>query len=195
MSVEELRKAVLEKARKEAEAIISRAEEEARRIVAEAMQKKQALIEDYKARIVSELNPEIRLAEARYRARIIVAEAKGSIIKEISSAVTMMLNGMSNEKRLESLKKLIDEALQEVLNSVGRVEDVVVKISQRDMEFAELIKNYVEERYGIRVAKIERAEVIGGVIIECFDGSIAVDNSYDERLKKALRNVLPQFLR
>jgi V/A-type H+-transporting ATPase subunit E len=195
MSVEELRKAVLEKARKEAEAIISRAEEEARRIVAEAMQKKQALIEDYKARIVSELNPEIRLAEARYRARIIVAEAKGSIIKEISSAVTMMLNGMSKEKRLESLKKLIDEALQEVLNSVGRVEDVVVKISQRDMEFAELIKNYVEERYGIRVAKIERAEVIGGVIIECFDGSIAVDNSYDERLKKALRNVLPQFLR
>ena len=195
MSIEELRKAVLEKARKEAEAIISRAEEEARRIVAEAMQKKQALIEDYKARIVSELNPEIRLAEARYRARIIVAEAKGSIIKEISSAVTMMLNGMSKEKRLESLKKLIDEALQEVLNSVGRVEDVVVKISQRDMEFAELIKNYVEERYGIRVAKIERAEVIGGVIIECFDGSIAVDNSYDERLKKALRNVLPQFLR
>jgi V/A-type H+-transporting ATPase subunit E len=195
MSIEGLRKAVLEKARKEAEAIISRAEEEARRIVAEAMQKKQALIEDYKARIVSELNPEIRLAEARYRARIIVAEAKGSIIKEISSAVTMMLNGMSKEKRLESLKKLIDEALQEVLNSVGRVEDVVVKISQRDMEFAELIKNYVEERYGIRVAKIERAEVIGGVIIECFDGSIAVDNSYDERLKKALRNVLPQFLR
>jgi V/A-type H+-transporting ATPase subunit E len=195
MSVEELRKAVLEKARKEAEAIISRAEEEARRIVTEAMQKKQALIEDYKARIVSELNPEIKLAEARYRARIIVAEAKGSIIKEISSAVTMMLNGMSKEKRLESLKKLIDEALQEVLNSVGRVEDVVVKISQRDMEFAELIKSYVEERYGIRVAKIERAEVIGGVIIECFDGSIAVDNSYDERLKKALRNVLPQFLR
>jgi len=195
MSVEELRKAVLEKARKEAEAIISRAEEEARRIAAEAMQKKQALIEDYKARIVSELNPEIKLAEARYRARIIVAEAKGSIIKEISSAVTMMLNGMSKEKRLESLKKLIDEALQEVLNSVGRVEDVVVKISQRDMEFAELIKSYVEERYGIRVAKIERAEVIGGVIIECFDGSIAVDNSYDERLKKALRNVLPQFLR
>jgi V/A-type H+-transporting ATPase subunit E len=195
MSVEELRRAVLEKARKEAEAIISRAEEEARRIFTEAMQKKQALIEDYKARIVSELNPEIRLAEARYRARIIVAEAKGSIIKEISSAVTMMLNGMSKEKRLESLKKLIDEALQEVLNSVGRVEDVVVKISQRDMEFAELIKSYVEERYGIRVAKIERAEVIGGVIIECFDGSIAVDNSYDERLKKALRNVLPQFLR
>jgi V/A-type H+-transporting ATPase subunit E len=195
MSVEELRKAVLEKARREAEAILSRAEEEARRIVAEAEQKKRALVEEHKVRIASELNSEVRLAEVRYKARIVIAEAKSSLIKEISDAVATLLNGMTREKRLESLKKLVDEALQEVLSSVGRVSEVVVKLSQQDMEFANVIKSYIEERYRVRVAKIEKAGIIGGVVVECLDGSVAIDNSYDERLRKALRNVLPQLLR
>jgi V/A-type H+-transporting ATPase subunit E len=195
MSVEGLRKAVLEKARREAEAILSRAEEEARRIVTEAMKKKKALVEEQKARIALELNPEVRLAEARHKARIIVADARSSLIREVGGAVTILLNNMSREKRLESLKKLADEAMQELLNSVGRVSEIAVKISQQDMELADIVKSYIEERYGVRVARIERAEVTGGIIVECFDGSIAIDNSYDERLRKALRSTLPQLLR
>jgi V/A-type H+-transporting ATPase subunit E len=195
MSVEELRRSILEKARKEAEAIIAKAEAEAKRIVEEAKNRKKSIIEEERAKIVSELNPEIKLAEARYKARIIVAEAKNSIVNEINNSVIALLRGLSREKRLESLIKLAEEAVEIVLDSVGSVSEIDIKLSPQDMEFANIVKRHIEEKYRVKVARIEKANILGGIIVECFDGSVAINNSYGERLKKALRSMLPSLMR
>jgi V/A-type H+-transporting ATPase subunit E len=195
MSVEELRRSVLEKARKEAEAIIAKAETEAKSIIEKAKNRKKSIIEEEKAKIVSELNPEVRLAEARYKARIIVAEAKSSVVNEINNSVIALLRGLSREKRLESLIKLAEEAVETVLDSVGSVSEIDIKLSPQDMEFANIVKRRIEERYRVKVTKIEKANILGGIIVEYFDGSVAINNSYDERLKKALRSMLPSLMK
>jgi V/A-type H+-transporting ATPase subunit E len=195
MSVEELRKAIIEKAKREAESIILKAQAEADKIIEEAKQRKRRLIEEEKHRILQELNPEARRAEALYKARLILAEAKSRIVSEVVNSVMEVLNTLPYDKRLESLKKLVDEAMDEILSSVGKVDTVKVKISGRDKDLANKIKEYIEGKYGVKVVGVETTNVIGGVIIECLDGEVIVDNSYDERIRKALRTILPSMLR
>ncbi|MDK6027995.1 F0F1 ATP synthase subunit delta [Ignisphaera sp. 4213-co] len=193
MSVEDLRKAVLEKAKAEAESILRKAEEEAKRIVEEALKRKSALVEQKKAEILARLNPDARVAECRYKARIILAEAKSSIIKEIRELVVNEINALSSDKRLDSIKKLIDESIQEVFNTIGKVDSIVVKVSPRDIEFSDTIKKYVEEFYKIRVEGVYEANIVGGIIVECMNGDVIIDNSYDERLERVLRIMITQI--
>jgi len=193
MSVEDLRKAVLEKAKAEAESILRKAEEEAKRIVEEALKRKSALVEQKKAEILARLNPDARVAECRYKARIISAEAKSSIIKEIRELVVNEINALSSDKRLDSIKKLIDESIQEVFNTIGKVDSIVVKVSPRDIEFSDTIKKYVEEFYKIRVEGVYEANIVGGIIVECMNGDVIIDNSYDERLERVLRIMMTQI--
>ncbi|MEM0026544.1 MAG: V-type ATP synthase subunit E family protein [Ignisphaera sp.] len=193
MSVEELKRAVLEKAKIEAEHILKKAEEEAKNIIEEAQKKKLMLIEEKKKEIVAKLNPDARIAEAKYRARLILAEAKDSIIREVVIHVNSILNSLPQNIRFESIKRLIDESIQEVLNSVGKVNSITIRVSSKDIDFIDAIKRYVEESYNIRIEGIYTTNIIGGVIVECMNGEIIIDNSYEERLKKVLRNMMPQL--
>ena len=195
MSVEELRKAIIEKAKKEAESIILKAQAEADKIIEEAKQRKRRLIEEERHRILQELNPEARRAEALYKARLILAEAKSRIVNEVMDSIVKALNALSYDKRLESLKKLVDEAIDEILSSVGKVYTVKIKISERDKDLADKIKEYIEGKYGVKVVGVEVTGIIGGIIIECLDEEVIIDNSYDERIRKALRTILPSMLR
>jgi len=195
MSIEELRKAIIEKAKKEAESIILKAQTEANKIIEEAKQRKKLLIEEEKRRILQELNPEARRAEALHKARLIVAEAKSRIVNEVMNSVIEFLNRLSHNERLESLKKLADNAMDEVLSSVGKVDTVKIKISGRDKDLANKIKEYIEDKYGVKVEGVEVANIIGGIIIECLNGEVIIDNSYDERIKRALITILPSMLK
>jgi len=195
MSVDELRKAVLEKARSEAEAIVKKAEEEAKKVIEGAQFKKKELVEQKKAEITAMLNPEVRIAEARYRARIMIAEAKNTVLKEIREHVINMINSMPSNKRLDSLTKLIDETMHELLQAIGAVDAIVVKISSKDLQYADYIKNYIEKTYGVKVSDIQVANIIGGLIVECMGGEVVINNSYDERLDRALKTIAPHLLK
>ena len=193
MSIEELKKAVLEKAKIEAEHILKKAEEEAKNIIEEARKKKLMLIEEKKKEIVAKLNPDARIAEARYKARLILAEAKDSIIREIVTRVNSVLDSLPQNVRFESMKKLVDESIQEIFNSIVKIDGIVIKISFKDADLADAIKEYIEESYNIRVEDIRTINISGGVIVEHSNGEIIIDNSYEERLKKILRSLAPQI--
>jgi V/A-type H+-transporting ATPase subunit E len=195
MSVDELRKAVLEKARSEAEAIVKKAEEEARRIVEEAQLKKRELIEQKKTEIIATLNPDARIADARYRARLLIAEAKNTILREVREQVIKMINTIPLGRRFNSIVKLVDETMHELLHSVGVVDSIIVKISSNDLQYAEHIKNYIERTYGVKVSDVQVVNIIGGLIVECMGGDIVINNSYDERLERTLKTIVPHLLK
>jgi V/A-type H+-transporting ATPase subunit E len=195
MSVDELKKAVLEKARSEAEAIVKKAEEEARRIVEEAQLKKRELIEQKKTEIIATLNPDARIADARYRARLLIAEAKNTILREVREQVIKMINTIPLGRRFNSIVKLVDETMHELLHSVGVVDSIIVKISSNDLQYAEHIKNYIERTYGVKVSDVQVVNIIGGLIVECMGGDIVINNSYDERLERTLKTIVPHLLK
>jgi V/A-type H+-transporting ATPase subunit E len=195
MSVDELKKAVLEKARSEAEAIVKKAEEEARRIVEEAQLKKRELIEQKKTEIIATLNPDARIADARYRARLLIAEAKNTILREVREQVIKMINTIPLGRRFNSIVKLVDETMHELLHSIGVVDSIIVKISSNDLQYAEHIKNYIERTYGVKVSDVQVVNIIGGLIVECMGGDIVINNSYDERLERTLKTIVPHLLK
>lgn len=194
MSVDELRRAVLDRAKSEAEAIIRRAENEATKIIEEATRRKRIIIDQKKEEILRSINPDARIAEARSKARLLIAEAKNVILNEIRNLVEDFLRTLPRDKRLESIKKLASEAMEELLRTVNKVDYVVIKVSASDTELSDYIKSYVEKNYGVRVEGVYGTDILGGVIVECFGGEVAVDNSYDRRLEKAIKTIVPQLL-
>ncbi len=194
MSVDELRRTVLDRAKSEAEVIIRRAEDEATKIVEEAVRKKKTIIEQKKAELLRDINPDARIAEARSKARLLIARARSTILKEIRDLIEDSLRALPQDKRLESIRRLVDEAMEELLRAVDKVDYVVIKVSTSDIKFSDYIKSYVEGKYRVRVEGVYGTNILGGVIVECFGGEVAVDNSYDRRLEKAIRTIVPQLL-
>lgn len=194
MSVDELRRTVLDRAKSEAEVIIRRAEDEATKIVEEAVRRKKTVIEQKKAELLRDINPDARIAEARSKARLLIARARSTVLKEIRDLIEDSLRALPQDKRLESIRRLVDEAMEELLRAVDKVDYVVIKVSTSDIKFSDYIKSYVEGKYRVRVEGVYGTNILGGVIVECFGGEVAVDNSYDRRLEKAIRTIVPQLL-
>ncbi len=192
-SLELLKKAVLEKALKEAEMKINRAEEEAKRIIEEVERIKKNRIEEEKKKIIEELNYDAKIAEAKLRARLVIHDVKHQIIKEIEKNIINLLMNLNTEVRLQSLFRLLDEALQHIFHSYGNISQIIIKVSKRDTNLANQLKEYVRSKYGIEVVGIESTEILGGLIIESPDGIISIDNSYNSRISIILRNMLPNL--
>jgi len=184
--VERLREAVLARARQEAERIVREAEERARKIIEEARRRKQEEIEEARKRLRREAGYEARIAEARIRARHIIAEAKNKVIEELRRAVIEELQRMPQNLRIESLRTLVSEALA-VLGS----DRFRIYVAPRDREAA----RQALSRLGIehRVIEIRDASIIGGAILESEDGLDRVDNSYDTRLDTAMRRMATEI--
>jgi vacuolar-type H+-ATPase subunit E/Vma4 len=194
-SLENLKKTVLEKAFKDAENRISRAEEEAKRIIEEAIKLKKNRVEDEKRRLEGELNYDAKIAEARLNARLIIHNVKDKIVKEIGKNVTDLLTSLDKEKRSKSIFKLLDEALQYIFHSYGNVDQITVKISEKDLDLSNQLKEYIRTKYNINTVYVEPTKILGGVIVEIANGFISIDNSYDSRLLIILKNKLPSLVK
>uniref|UniRef100_A0A7J3QE84 V-ATPase subunit E n=1 Tax=Ignisphaera aggregans TaxID=334771 RepID=A0A7J3QE84_9CREN len=194
-SLENLKKTVLERAFKDAENRIGRAEEEARRIIEEAIKLKKNRIEDEKRRIEGELNYDAKIAEARLNARLIIHNIKDKIVKEIEKNVTDLLTSLDKEKRTKSIFKLLDETLQYIFHNYGNVDQITVKVSEKDFDLSKQLKDYIKNKYNINTIYVEPAKILGGVIVEIANGFISIDNSYDSRLLIILKNKLPSLVK
>ncbi|MCS7112180.1 MAG: V-type ATP synthase subunit E family protein [Ignisphaera sp.] len=194
-SIELLRKTILEKALREAENRMNRAEEEARRITEEAEKIKRSRIEDEKRKILEELNYDARIAEAKLKARLVIHDVKHQIVRELEKNIINFLKNLSVEARLQSLLRLLDEALQNIFHSYGAIYQVVIKVSEHDIYFSNQLKEYARIKYGIEVINVETAKIIGGLILESTDGAASIDNSYDSRILTVLKNMLPSLVK
>jgi len=194
-SFEELKRAVLRKAEEEAAQIVKRAEEEAVRIIREAEEARLKMIEEARRKIASDLKYEQRVAEAKAGARKILAEAKARVLSELNDLVFKLLDDLGDSKRYDSLKKLVEEALQAVVALGGK--RFVVRISSRDLKFAEMLMKDIASKFASQNIEIsiEPAPIRGGVIVEDVTSGVIIDNSYETRLKKLLSSKAPEIQR
>lgn len=185
----ELRRVILSKAEEEAKSIIARAEEEARSIVEEAKKLKEQEVSRERERVRRSVNYEARIAEARLKARMIVAEAKNEVLKKFEEYVWSYLNSLSPVQREQSLLNLMREAVKAVLEDAGKGVGVVVYVSGRDLEVAKRVANTVSREFGLEI-DVRESSILGGVVVSTLDGRITVDNSYETRLRKAMASLL-----
>ncbi|MGB9816236.1 MAG: V-type ATP synthase subunit E [Desulfurococcaceae archaeon] len=191
MSLEELKRTVLNKAKLEAEEIIRDAYEKAKSIIREAEEKKKAIIEEERRKSISEIGLEAKLAEARREARLIVAKAKQEIVEEIRRRVKEILENMSLESRRDSLRKLLYESLEEMKKCGFRVEGLIVHVSPRDKStMADLLREL-----GVNAKIVEDRGISGGLLLSTPNGEISIDNTYEARVEKVLRSVLTEVFR
>jgi V/A-type H+-transporting ATPase subunit E len=191
LSLEELRRAVLEKARLEAEEIIREASERAKSIIREAEEKKKSIIEEERRRVLSGLGFEAKLAEARREARLIIARTKHEIVEKLKKNVRELLDTMSEDARRNSLKKLLLESLGELRTCGFTVENITVYVSPRDRG---VVESALREM-NINVSIIEDQRISGGVLVSTPGGEISIDNTYETRLERVLRSVLSELFR
>lgn len=191
MSLEELRKTVINKAKLEAEENVREALEKARNIIKEAEEKKKAMIEEERRKLLSELELEAKLAEARREARLIVAKAKHEVVEEIREKIKILLENMDEDKRRKSLRKLLLESLEELKNCGFKVENIVLYVSPRDKG---IVENLLRE-LNINGKIVENSGIIGGLSISTPGNEVSIDNTYSSRVEKILRAVLPEILK
>ncbi|MCI4461738.1 MAG: F0F1 ATP synthase subunit delta [Thermogladius sp.] len=191
MSVEELKRVVLEKARAEADQIIAEAYKKAEAIVREAEEKRKRFIESEKSKLRRELQVESRIGEARRRARLVLSSARAEIAREIEEKALEKLGNLDPEKRAASLRILLEESLAELRRAVPSLNKVEVYVSPGDKSNIEELLRTMGGNVDFKV--IEDPSIIGGVKVS--SGEVVVDNTYNTRLRKASVEVFKEVLR
>lgn len=191
-----IRDVVFKKAQEEALSILENAKKDAEKIIEESMKRKKEIIEEERNRILREVGVDRRIAEARMKSRQILSSTKNRIIKEVEENVKNLLENMNERNRVLSLQNLVTEAVNELLSNFGaNIGKVVIYISKKDRELFKKLTGYLKEKFkGIDIEVKER-DMLGGVIVESLDGGIIIDNSYENRLRKALGSSLNEFQR
>lgn len=192
MSVEEttfesVSKAILDRARTEAEEILEKARREAEEIINKAKLRRRQEQEREEAKIINDAKREARaiIVKAMLKVRKEHSEVKKKIVDEIVNKVREHL-----EKRdfnvTESLKKLIQEAISTLPQT-----ELIIYVNKADVD---AVKKIVKElRIANRVKEIRETNIVGGVIVETIDGKFRVDNSYETRLEMVLSKLLPEI--
>lgn len=190
----ELRRAILSKAEEEARMIVHGAEEEAKRIVDEAYKLKQQEIAKEKEKVVKEVNYEARIAEARLRARMLIAEAKNSVLRMLENSIWGYLNVLSPQQRERSLLNLMREAIKALIEDLGGGGRIVVYVSKVDLEIAKRVAALISTELGVDI-DVRELNMSGGVVVSSPDGNVIVDNSYESRLKRIITASLGEIRR
>ena len=160
-------------------------------IIKEAEERKKSVIMEERERILNEVEFEVRLAEARREAKLIIVKAKYEVVEELKKKVWELIKNMSEEDRLKSLEILLRDSV-EVLKAMGvEPNDVIIRVNPRDRKLIELLLS----RIGIRGVIVEDRLMSGGVIVMSGNGDISVDNSYETRLEACLRELLPKIFK
>lgn len=187
MSLEELKKRILEEARKEAEEILRKAREEAERIVAEAKEEYYRRLRNARRKALQEFTEK---KNAEYVSKLVefnieLLKLKNRILNEILAEVRRELTELPAPKRKESLETLLKESIE----SGVFTGNVIVKVVPKD---SYVIKDVVQEHFKDVVTAVELCDPrrLGGVLVESLDREHAIDNTYTTRLEKAMPEIM-----
>ena len=139
-------------------------------------------IEEMRKRIRDEIQYDVRIAEAKIRARHIIAQAKNDVFNHLRERILRELSSLSPELRRESIKNILREVLS---SGVFSDQKLRIYVARQDLN----ITREVVEELGIGDKVIEILpldSIIGGVIVQSIDGSIRIDASYERRLELVL---------
>jgi V/A-type H+-transporting ATPase subunit E len=104
------------------------------------------------------------------------------LIEALRKEILSKINEMSDEERRKSLKKLINECLNEIRTS-RRVRVCVV---ERDVPLVKDVLRELSIEDRVMEIKTLPPESVGGVLIETEDGSLGLDNTYATRLERLM---------
>ncbi|RLG78362.1 MAG: hypothetical protein DRO10_03040 [Thermoprotei archaeon] len=191
MSLEELRKSVIEKARLKAEKILENARKQAEELVESAKREYMERLRQRKEEIITQVREE---ESRKYTARISELNAellklKRKLIEDIVKEATERIKNLSKTERKESIKRLLKDSLGSGIIGGG----FRVKVIERDLK---LVKEAVKElglQKDLIAAEIIPEDYLGGLIIENEDSSVAIDNTYRTRLERAIRIILGEL--
>ncbi len=162
MGLEEVKKEIIEKAKREADAILKDADKEAKEIVTETKDK----IEQYKKDM--DVQQEARIA---------------GLEKVYSASANAAAKGIILEKKKEIIISAFDEAAKIIAKqskSRKYIEKLLAK-AQSEIEISTVYCNK-QDVSGIAGFKAMPENISGGVIAENKEGTIKVDLSYDSIL-------------
>jgi len=191
VSLEELRKSVIEKARLKAEKILENARKQAEELVESAKREYMERLRQRKEEIITQVREE---ESRKYTARISELNAellklKRKLIEDIVKEATERIKNLSKTERKESIKRLLKDSLGSgIIGGSFRV-----KVIERDLK---LVKEAVKElglQKDLIAAEIIPEDYLGGLIIENEDSSVAIDNTYRTRLERAIRIILGEL--
>ncbi len=183
-SEDELRKTLIERARKEAEKIIEEAKKRAKEIVEQARREYERRVARKREEVIKRI---IEEESRRYTAKIVelnkeLVRLKNEVLNNLRNEIINYLKSLDPKTREESLRKLLKEAIN---SGVFSEHKVVVRVVRNDKEIIEKIikKDKELKKVIVRVEELGD-EYIGGVLIESEDGSIALDNTYKSRIER-----------
>ncbi len=186
-TLERVSKAILDRARAEAEEILERARREAEEIINEAKLRRRKEQEREEEKIINEAKRKAKalVVKAMLKVRRERSEVKKKIVDNIVSKVKEELE-KRNFNTEESLKKLLHEALETLPQA-----KLVIYANRADID---TVKRIIREmKVKKRVEDVREINIIGGVIVETVDGKFRVDNSYETRLEMVLSRLLPEI--
>ncbi|MCR4368680.1 MAG: V-type ATP synthase subunit E [archaeon] len=182
MSLEDLRKKLIQEGKTQANKITSAAQKEAETTVASAQEEAKKIIAQSKekAKKIAESERSERIGASQLRAKKIVSEAKNRLVEENLEKAWEELKKMPKSPGYEKfLKQLIIEAEKELSTSAK----TMVQVNKEDLKIA--------KKHSKNVSATP-AQMHGGAIISTKDGKITIDNSLEaifEHKKEGLRGI------
>ena len=188
MKTDRIRKAVLEKAGKDADKITSGAGLRASEMIEEAKEQRKQRFEKEKRTIIDEARREASkiLAQASLKARQEILKQKNAVINEIISKVKNELRQAAPDK--ESLLHLIEEAI----DAFETEDSVRIFVSHKD---AGDVGKIIEENSSLsqKITEVREIDCLGGILAEKTNGMVSIDNTFDTRLEMLMAKILPEI--
>jgi V/A-type H+-transporting ATPase subunit E len=184
--------------------IIGEAEEKAKAIIRDAEKSKKDTLEEKRKEGEREAEKILRtgmeetdslkrqkIAEARLKAKQMIIASREELINETMEKCKEKLAAMTSSKEyIEILQRLVEQGGMGL--GGGDLEIVLGgKVTKTAIDLGSIAKQ-IEEKTGkkttINIAQ-EKSRSIGGVIVRKSDGSIIVDNTFEARIERILRDV------
>ncbi|WXG45984.1 MAG: V-type ATP synthase subunit E family protein [Candidatus Atabeyarchaeum deiterrae] len=184
--------------------IMDEAEEKAREITKEAEKARKQILEDKRKEGEIEADKITRsgteeadslkrqkAAEARLKAKQIIIAAREDLINEAILKTKEKLHGLTSSREyIDVLGKLIEEGAEGL--GGGELEVVVAgkgtKVSVDLASIAKRVEKSTGKSTAIKLAQ-GASSSIGGAIVRKADGSIMIDNTFEGRIERIIRNI------
>lgn len=186
METGEIRKAILDKAKEEADKIVSDAEIKAREVIEKAKEQKELKFEEEKRKILSEAHREASriLARVSLRTRQEILKEKDIVINEI---ITMAKDELSQGVKG---KELFDHLIEEAFDALKTEDKVSLFVSPKDLS---IVREVIEENSKLKekITEVKEIDCMGGILMEVANGMVSIDNTFDTRLEMLMPKILP----
>lgn len=194
MSIDVLREGILSKAREKANEIVRNAELKAKELLANASREYEEKVREEIERRYKALKTDYEKAysDEVFKLNMELLALKNEILNDVRRAVIERLKSVDRGMRKQSLKNLLKESLS--YDVFKEYEKLVVYVTSTDLE---LIKEVLAEEGLEKVVEVRALDdkYLGGLIIESYDGSVLVDNTYLTRVERGLNTIISRLYR